>query len=165
MLQHLMYTGLIIAFFGWTITMQVIRKNVSVKRLVLLPAGFTVLALASDHDWTQRLHAPTALAFFGLGLLLAVGMGLVRSATMRVWLAESGWVSKGGALTVLTWLATIAVRVAVLLVARRSGVTEGAGEIMLFVAVTLAAQNLAIAKRAGLLGRRTATAAAPASLS
>jgi hypothetical protein len=165
MSQSLIYAGLMVAFFAWTITMQVIRKNVSVKRLVLLPAGFTVLALVSDHGWTQRLQTPIALAFLGLGLLLAVGMGFLRSATMRVWRAETGWVSQGGRLTVVTWLATIAVRVAVMLLAVRVGAPEGAGEIMLFVAVTLAAQNLFIAKRAGLLGRTAAPAAVPAELS
>jgi hypothetical protein len=165
MLHNLIYGGLMVAFFAWTITMQVIRKNVNVKRLVLLPAGFTVLALSSDHGWTQRLHTPVALGFFGLGLLLAVGMGLVRAATMRVWHTDAGWMSKGGALTVVTWLATIAVRVAVMLVAVRAGASEGAGEIMLFVALTLATQNLVIAKRAGLLDRAATAKTVPASLS
>jgi hypothetical protein len=165
MLHNLIYAGLMVAFFGWTITMQVIRKSVSVKRLVLLPAGFTVLAVASDHGWTQRLSSPITVFFFGLGLLLAVGMGLVRSATMKVWRAEAGWVSKGGPLTVATWFATIALRVAVMLVAVQAGAPEGAGEIMLFVAVTLAAQNLVIAKRAGLLGHATRPAPVRAGLS
>jgi hypothetical protein len=164
MSHNLIYAGLLVAFFGWTITMQVIRKSVSVKRLVLLPAGFTVLALVSDHGWTQRLSSPVAVAFFGLGLLLAIGMGLVRSATMRVWRTESGWVSQGDLRTVATWFATIALRVAVMLVATRSGAPEGAGEIMLFVAVTLAAQNLIIARRSGLLGGAARPAAARAGL-
>ncbi|GAA5184444.1 hypothetical protein GCM10023322_25920 [Rugosimonospora acidiphila] len=163
--QSLIYAGLMVAFFAWAITMQVVRKNVSVKRLVLLPAGFTVLALASDHGWAQRLHTPAAFGFFAFGLLLAVGMGFVRSATMRVWQAENGWVSQGGWRTVVAWLATFAVRVAVMLLAMRVGVAEGAGEIVLFVAVTLAAQNLFIARRAGLFGRTASPAATPASLS
>ncbi len=163
--QSLIYAGIMVTFFAWAITMQVIRKNVSAKRLVLLPAGFTVLALASGHDWTRHLHTPAALAFFGSGLVLAVGMGFVRSATMRVWRAGTGWVSQGGWPTVVAWLATIAVRVAMMLLATHAGVTEGAGEIMLFVAITLAAQNLFIARRAGLLGRTGSPAAARASLS
>lgn len=163
MSQALISTGLIVVFFAWTITMQVIRKSVSVKRLVLLPVGFTVLALVSDHGWAQRLHTPVALGFFAFGLLLAVAMGLVRAATITVWRAESGWMSKGGWLTVVTWLATIAVRVAVALLAMKFGAAEGAGEIILFVAVTIATQNLIIAKRAGLLNRTFAPAAANAS--
>jgi hypothetical protein len=165
MLQSLIATGVIVAFAAWAIAMQVVRKGVSAKRLVLLPAGFAVLALVSDHTWTQRLHTPAALAFLGLGLLLAVGMGYLRFATMRVWRTEKGWVSQGGWLTVVTWLATIAVRVAVALLAMVAGAPEGAGEIMLFVAITLAAQNVFIARRAGLLGRAASPAAVPAELS
>jgi hypothetical protein len=163
--QSLIFAGLMVAFAAWAITMQVVRKNVTVKRLVLLPAGFTVLALVSDHGWAQHLRTPTALAFLGLGLLIAAGMGYVRSATMRVWRAEQGWVSQGGWLTVGTWLATIAVRVAVALLAAVAGATEGPGEIMLFVAVTIAAQNVFVARRAGLLGRAVSPAAAPVGLS
>jgi hypothetical protein len=159
MLQTLAYTGLMVAFFAWVITMQVVRKNVTTKRLVVLPAGFTVLALTSDHSWPGRLHTATALAFFGLGLLLAVVMGFVRAATIRVWRTGTGWVSQGGWLTVATWLATVAVRVAVLLLATHLGAAEGAGEVMLFVAVTLAAQNLSVARRTGLLGRTASPAA------
>src|SRR3954470_17009073 len=116
MTQQLVTAGLVVVLFAWAITMQVIRKSVRVKRLVLLPAGFAVMALVSDHGWVQRLGRPVALAFFALGLLLAVGMGLVRSTTIKVWRTESGWVSQGGWPTVATWLATIAARVAVVLV-------------------------------------------------
>jgi hypothetical protein len=165
MTQELVTAGLIVVFFAWTITMQVIRKSVRVKRLVLLPAGFAVLALVSDHGWVQRLGPPVALAFFGLGLLLAVGMGLIRSTTIKMWRTESGWVSKGGWLTVVTWLATIALRLAVVLVGLRFGVTEGAGEILLFVAVTIATQNLVVAKRADLFDRTAPAAVVPAGMS
>ena len=165
MTRQLVTAGLVVVFFAWTITMQVIRKSVTVKRLVLVPAGFAVLALVSDHDWVQRLSRPAALALFGLGLLLAVGMGLIRSTTIRVWRTDSGWLSQGGWQTVATWLATVAARVAVVLVGLRLGVTEGAGEIVLFVAVTIAAQNLVVARRAELFGRTAPTAVVPARMS
>jgi hypothetical protein len=151
MLAKLMDVVLGLAFVSFVIRQQVARKSVTPRRLVVLPAAFVVLALVSDHGLAHRLAAPVPLAFLAGGLVLAVAMGLARAATMRVWQTPTGPMSKGDWRTVLLWLGTIGVRVAVMLVAARLGAVESAGEVMLFVAATVATQNVVLARRAGLL--------------
>jgi hypothetical protein len=151
----------VLAFLAFVISRQVARRTVTPKRLVMLPAAFTVLALVVDGGFAARLDTPVAVAFFVGGLVLAVPLGVARAATMRVWRTPDATLAQGGRRTVLLWVLTIAVRIGVLLVAARSGAPEGAGEAMLFVAATIAAQNAVIARRAGLLGAPAAAPAAP----
>ena len=154
MAHELITAGAIVAAIAWAITMQVRRRSVTVRRLVALPLALVALALGTDHGWAERLASPTAVAFFGAGLLLAAAMGLARARTMRVWHDGTAWVSQGSWRTVVAWIATFAVRIATAIVAARYGAAEGSGEIMCFVAVTLAAQNVALAWRAGMLTPR-----------
>jgi len=156
MTKELIIGGVFVALFAWTIAMQVVRKSVTPKRLVMIPLGFGIAALANDRGWVQHLGSGGTLLFFGAGVAVAVGMGLVRAATIKVWSTEAGPVSKGGWLTVVTWFATVGVRVGIAVVAAEFGASEGAGEIMLFIALTIATQNVVIARRAGLFGNKAA---------
>ncbi len=158
-----MQTGLLygivgLAVVGWAISRQVVRRPVTPKRLFVLPAVFAVLAPLTDHELGHRLGSPAAMGFFALGVAVAVGMGAARSATMRVWWTPAGVLSQGGGRTVLLWLVTIAFRVAVLLIGAQFGVGEGSGEVMLFVAITIATQNALLFRRAGRLSQAPATA-------
>ena len=118
------------------------------------------LAFLADHRFVDRLTTPLSAAFFAAGLLFAAVMGVARAATMRMDVTVDGTVVEGSWRTGAMWLATVGVGVAMFVAAAKAGATEGAGEAMLYVAMTLAAQNLLLARRAGLLPARTPLAPA-----
>jgi hypothetical protein len=156
MSTQILYAALGLAFLVFVVSRQVSRRTVTVKRLVGLPVAFAVLALVLDHGLAHRLASPVAIGFFAAGLVLAVPMGIARAATMRVWRTADGPVSRGDWRTVVLWLATVGARIGVFVLAARFGATESAGEAMIFVAATIAAQNAVLARRAGLWRPRTA---------
>jgi hypothetical protein len=142
-----------IAFAAFVINRQVRQRRVTRAGLVILPAWCLVLAVLVDHRMVERLGTPVAVGFFALGVGFAVAMGFARSRTLRVWSAPDGPRCEGGWQTGALWVATIAVRVALFVLAARLGAGEGEGEAAVFIGVTIAVQNLIIARRAGLLRR------------
>jgi hypothetical protein len=94
------------------------------------------------------------------GLLLAGGFGYLRALTVRVWRRTDGvLVSQGNLLTAGLWLAGIGVHLGLdLLLGRISHPAAGLGSVslLLYLAVTLAAQRWVITGRARrLAGDRT----------
>jgi hypothetical protein len=152
MLKPLLEIAVAVAFAAFVISRQVRRRAVTPRGLIILPVWFTALSILVDHTMIYRLNSPVAIGFFAAGVVFAVAMGLARAATLRVWQTETGPWCAGGWPTGVLWVATIAVRVGLFLLADRLGAKEGAGEAMLFVAATLAVQNLQVARRAGLIG-------------
>lgn len=152
MTKDLLIAAIGVAFVVFVISRQIRRRQITWKGLTILPVWFVALALIVDHTFLQRLNTTTAIAFFAAGTLFAAAMGFVRNATMRVWMTPEGPFCEGNWRTGATWIATFAVRGAMFVAAAKLGATEGAGEAMLFVAVTLGVQNLLLAKRAGLIG-------------
>jgi hypothetical protein len=83
-----------------------------------------------------------AIALLAANLAVAVGLGALRGATIRVWRDAAGaWTSQGTVLTLGLWLALIAVRVAMAVLAHGALPVQ---EIALFVAATFVAQNLIV---------------------
>jgi hypothetical protein len=160
--QILVSAGLGTAFAALVISRQVRRRAVTPRGLIILPAWFLILSVLADHRMVSRLHSTAAIGFFVAGIALACAMGVARSATLRVWSTENGPMCEGGWRTGALWIATIAVRVGMFLLAAKLGAHEGAGEAMVFVAVTLGVQNLLVARRAGLLATATAPVGEPA---
>jgi hypothetical protein len=154
-MKPLLAIALALAFAAFVIHRQVRRRSVTPRGLVILPVWFTALSVLVDHTMVSRLVTPVAIGFFAAGVAFAVAMGVARAATIRVWTTETGPYCEGKWTTGVLWVATIAVRVGMFLLAAKLGAQEGAGEAMLFVAATLAAQNVIVARRAGLLVRRT----------
>jgi hypothetical protein len=152
MLKTILIAAVAVAFAAFVISRQVRRRRVTPRGLVVLPVWFAVLSLLTDHAMVTRLSAAREIGFFTVGIAFAGVMGVLRAGTLRVWAAEDGPWCAGGWRTGALWIVTIAVRVGLFLAAARLGATEGTGEAMIYVAVTLAAQNLLIARRAGLLG-------------
>jgi hypothetical protein len=150
MQRQLIAAALAVAFAAFVIHRQTRRRAVTPRDLVILPAWFVILSVLADHTMVSRLGSAVAAGFFAAGVLFAVAMGVARAATIRVWRTEAGLLCEGSWRTGVLWVATIAVRVAVFVLAAKAGAAEGAGEAMLFVAVTLGTQNLVLARRAGL---------------
>jgi hypothetical protein len=160
--QILASIGLGVAFAALVISRQVRRRAVTARSLIILPVWFLILSVLADHRMVFRLQSAVAIGFFAAGVALAVVMGIARAATLRVWFAESGPWCEGGWRTGALWIATIAVRVGMFLLAAKLGAHEGAGEAMVFVAVTLGVQNVLLARRAGLFAPTAAPVGQPA---
>ncbi|GAA3204659.1 hypothetical protein ACFO1B_42205 [Dactylosporangium siamense] len=160
MVQQVLVVAAAVAFAGFVISRQVRRRKVTVRGLVILPVWFLVLSLLVDHAMIGRLHTGATVGFFAAGIAFAGVMGALRFRTLRVWRGEDGPWCEGNWRTGALWVATIAVRVGLFLLATRLGATEGAGEAMVYVAVTLGVQNLLLANATGLLPN-AAPAAAP----
>jgi hypothetical protein len=150
MVKPLLEIAVAVAFAVFVIHRQIRRRAVTPRDLILLPVWFIVLSVLADHTMVGRLGSPVAVACFAAGVAFAVAMGIARAATIRVWRTATASYCEGGWLTGTLWVATIAVRVAMFMLAAKWGAREGAGEAMLFVAITLGSQNLILARRAGL---------------
>ncbi|MGI5236589.1 hypothetical protein [Dactylosporangium sp. CA-139066] len=148
--QILAAIGIGVAFAAFVISRQVRRRAVTPRGLVVLPVWFVALSILADHRMVYRLDSVVAIGFFAAGVAFAVAMGFARAATLRVWHTETGPMCEGTWRTGALWVATIAVRMALFLLAAKLGAHEGMGEAMVFVAVTLGMQNVLLARRAGL---------------
>lgn len=151
MVEKLLMVAAGIAFVVFVISRQVRRRKVTRRGLTILPVWFLALSLLADHAMTGRLHTPATVGFFLVGIAFAGVMGTLRFRTLRVWQAEDGPWCEGNWRTGALWVATIAVRVGLFVLAAKLGATEGTGEAMVYVAVTLGVQNLLLARRTGLL--------------
>lgn len=151
--QYLLYGLLGVALVAWIISRQVGERTWTTRRLVMFPLIFVVVAVTNGRTLGHDLSGGLAVALFAGGLVLAVGLGLARAHTMTVRPATAnGIVTVGNWRTIVWWIVSIAVRVAMAVAAPALGVHEGTAEAMLFAAVTIGAQNLWLARRGGLLG-------------
>jgi hypothetical protein len=130
------------------------ERTWTVRRLVIFPAIFLVAGLLNGFDTIGHdLASALGLASFVVGVVLAAVFGVARARTMGVRRsAGNTLVTRGGGWTLLWWGISIAVRVGMVVGLGFLGVKEGVGEVYLFAAVTIGAQNLWLARRGGLLG-------------
>ncbi|MGY0235582.1 hypothetical protein [Longispora urticae] len=148
------YSLLMLGLIAFLIRRQVREGPFRVRRAVVLPVAMLAVGLFTDHDMWNRLRTPVAVAMLVLGLLVGAGTGVVRARTMAVWRTASGVVTRGDRRTVAWWVASIALRIAIMVGAGALGAAEGFGEAMVFAGVTFGVQSLVVARRAGMLGGR-----------
>jgi len=133
--------GLAVAVF--VIVRQLSARRVTSTWTMLLPLGLAAFGLANLGQLD-----PTGLVMVAINTSLAVGLGVMRGTTVRIWSGESGEaLMQGTRLTLLLWAATIGVRVAVVFVEQLAGpgaLASGGAALLIPVAATLAAQNLVV---------------------
>jgi hypothetical protein len=148
--QWLGYLVLGVIVLVWVVSRQLRERELTTRQLVVLPLVFVVIAF-TDHKLTHNLASLGALGLLGVGLLLAVGTGAARAATMRVRRVGARVLVKGDGRTLALWFVTLAVRIGEVGLAYALGIPEGTGEAMLFAAATFAAQGAVLAWRGGLI--------------
>ena len=89
----------------------------------------------------------TAWALLLVGLAAGAAIGVWRAFTMRMWVQDGVTVVRGTWLTAVLWLVSVALHVGIDLLAP-SALTTGSASILLFVAVSLGVQALALTRRA-----------------
>jgi hypothetical protein len=131
----------------WSLSRQMRPHRVTSQGLVKLPAIFALIGL-SALSGTELPAGGGAVAYVGASVLITVVFGVWRGLAMPVWF-DAGWMSQGDRRTISLWVAMIALKVAVGVVAGVAGFipSETVGELFLFLAASFAVQNVIIARR------------------
>jgi len=105
-------------------------------------------AVAALYEWLYALEPQPVVAE---PVVAGVVLGLARGASTKVWQAADGtWMRRGTLLTLVLWIVSIAARVGIGFASHGATPLD---TITFFLAVTFAAQNLAVWLRIG--GART----------
>ncbi|WP_214415302.1 hypothetical protein [Sphaerisporangium fuscum] len=89
------------------------------------------------------------VALLAVELVVAVGFGVLRARTVRVWRDEDGvlW-SRGTGWTMLGWLASVLARVGIYAVGQALGLPQPPTTMLVFMGVTVGTQAFVVARRA-----------------
>jgi hypothetical protein len=123
---------------------QMSTQLIQPRQLIVPPAILGIFGL-----YTIQGHPPNSAAAgvaLGASVITALAFGVARGLTTRIWSDHGVAMRKGTTATLALWIAAIAVRIAIGLVARHTGVPYNltVSEIPLFLGFTLAAQNVVI---------------------
>ena len=143
-----------IAVLALLIARQLRSRPVSATGLALV-AIIAVIGVFQAGQFLTRYHANggTYLAIGG-SLMLAIGFGVARAATMRLWRQDGQVWTRGSWLTAGLWVLALAAHLGYdALVARGQGAgsgthSVGAATAVLYLAVSLAVQRLILMQRA-----------------
>lgn len=142
-----------VAVLALVIYRQLRTRAVTPRRTYLIPLIFAVygigLVAVQDHGRVlDPAHGTLSAVLLAGELVAAVLLGLLRAVTVSVWREPDGTVwRRGTGWTVAAWIGSVLVRVAFAAGGAYLGVHSGTGEIMVFVAVTLLAQNVFVERR------------------
>ncbi len=133
----------------WSIWRQMHARPVTVKGLVKLPLIFA--AAAAVFGLTEHAHPVTeAVVIYNAACaVLAIAFGAWRGAHLSIWYEGDTAIQRGNHTTLTLWIAMIAIKIALGVVAAVTGwiPAEGAAAVLGFFALTMAIQNLAVARR------------------
>jgi hypothetical protein len=112
--------------------------------------------------WQQHQPTDVGIGLLALSLVFAVGFGVWRAVSVRLWRQDDQLWQQGSAITVVLWIAAVAVHVGVDLVggiseprhsaAATSVTTTLSASIVLYIALSLGVQRVVVARRAQLVG-------------
>ncbi len=125
------------------IVIQFSTRRVASPWIILVPLALVYFGISNGVGQLDS----TAWILLGLNLSLGVALGVVRGMSLQVWTNERGdALMRGTRVTLLLWLATIAVKVGLSVLERQIGFGVGfsTAELLLPVAATIAAQNLVV---------------------
>jgi hypothetical protein len=135
------------------ISRQLRGSAVSARALVVLPAILLGLGVLNAGQALSS-ATPAEVGVLVLDLVVLLGLGLARGASIRVTLRSGVPFQQGGAVTIVLWLATVAVRVGMAFGAHALGVTGAltSASVAATLGVSIAAQNALIWWKAQRLG-------------
>jgi hypothetical protein len=140
-----------IAVLGWIVSNQLRVRQFTARRLRLA----RILGIAGLVEVVSTAGAqPVSVAgwtLLVLGLVIGAALGLLRAATVKLWVRDGAVYTQGHAMTAALWIVGIAVHVGLDLLARAiapSADAVNASSVLLFVAVSLGVQGLMTMQRA-----------------
>lgn len=148
-----------LAVLGLVLYRQLRARPVAERRLYTIPAVLAVIGVAQG-GLLDDAHPALSVALLAGEAAAAVAFGALRAVTVRLWRESDGglW-RRGTGWTLAAWLVSILSRVGFIAAGHALGLKLGSNLFLLFLALTLIAQNLLVVWR----GRRV-TGAAPASV-
>lgn len=140
-----------IVVLGWILWNQLRVRQFSPRRLriaaILGVVGLVeVVSTAGAHPVSV-----TGWTLLVIGLVVGAALGLVRAATVRLWVRDGVVWTQGHALTAALWIVGIAVHIGLDVLARvvaPSADGVNASSVLLFIAVSLGVQGLMTLRRA-----------------
>jgi hypothetical protein len=141
---------LVLAAVGYVLVSRMQGQPVNTRRLLVLPAVLTAIgALQLAGALSGGFRAVDAV-LLAVGLLAAAGLGAARGVTVAVFVRDGrSWLRYRPA-TLMLWVATVAVRVGLTLLAHATGAAVAASgpALLLTVGITLFAEGAVVARRA-----------------
>jgi hypothetical protein len=133
----------------WSIWRQMHARPVTVNGLVKLPLLFA--AAAAVFGLTDHVHTITSaeVIYNAACAVVAIAFGAWRGAHLSIWHEGDTAMQRGNRTTLTLWIAMIALKIALGTVAAVTGwiPAEGAEAVLGFFALTMAIQNLVVARR------------------
>ena len=151
----------LLVLLPWSIWRQMHAHQVTREGLIKLPLIFAAIGVLGFGTGAIPTDG-AAIAYLAFSLLLSMAMGVWRGYEISLWRDEEGNpISKGNRTTIALWVALIGTKVALGTIASITGwfPAEHAGEVFIFLAFSFVAQNLVVARRAGLWGGQPRVAA------
>ncbi|WP_026416894.1 hypothetical protein [Actinomadura oligospora] len=147
---------IVLLVLGLVLRRQLTARRIDEARMYTLPVVLVIVGVAQG-GLIDRAHVVLSVGLLGVEALVALLLGAMRAATMRLWREPDGslW-RRGGGLTVVAWIVSITVRAGLLGIAYLVGVRTGSGNLIAFLGVSLLAQYAILDVRSrSLPARRT----------
>ena len=116
--QYLVIAAAAAALLVFVIYRQMSTQLIQPRQLIVPPAILGILGFYTIHG-----HPPNSAAAgvaFALSVIAALAFGVARVMTTKIWLELRAAMRTGTTTTLMLWIAAIAVRIAIGLVARRA---------------------------------------------
>ncbi|MFC5181655.1 DUF1453 domain-containing protein [Actinomadura harenae] len=131
---------LVLLVLGLVLRRQLTARQINEAKMYTLPAVLVIVGVAQG-GLIDRAHEALSVWLLVVEAAAGLVLGAMRAATMRLWREPDGtlW-RRGGGLTIVAWIVSIAVRVGLLGIAYALGVRTGSGNLIAFLGVSLLAQ-------------------------
>jgi len=152
--SNLLVAGLVLVLI---IVRQLRPRPVREERPYTIIAILAVVGVVETVDFARGTSVSAAAwALLALSLAVALGFGALRGATVHVWRVDGVLTRQGNAVTIALWLVGLAVHIGVdRLIEHADSDAQGLGysSLLLYLAVTLAAQRVVTLERARRMDR------------
>jgi hypothetical protein len=141
---------LVVAGVGYVLWSRTQGRPLKARRLVVLPLLFIVLGV-SDLSSSSAPHlTSTAIAFLFASCVISIVLGAARGATIELYPKDGELWQRYRSSTVVLWIALIAAKIVLAVVAHGTGSAAGAGtdSLLLALGLSLLAEAAVIAPRA-----------------
>jgi hypothetical protein len=140
-----------IAVLGWVLYNQLRVRQFTVRRLRI--AGVLGIVGVVEVASSAGAHPVSVVGWTLLvtGLVIGAALGVVRAATVKLWVRDGAVWTQGHAMTAALWIVGIAIHLGLDLLARAlapSADAVNASSVLLFIAVSLGVQGLVTLQRA-----------------
>ncbi|POM22696.1 hypothetical protein BTM25_49000 [Actinomadura rubteroloni] len=140
--------ALVVVALGFVLSRQLSSRPLEEKSSFRVPLILAAVGLFSG-GLIDRDHLAMSVTLLVAGLVVALGSGVVRALTVRVWRAEDGTLWRGGtAWTLAAWVSSVLLRVGLVVAGHVTGAASEGGGLLLFLGLTLVVQNALVVYRA-----------------